>query len=116
MFVSAFVPLTFIAHPFEGCRHDAYFMDNLRAWSEITNQLYIWHYNTNFHHYLAPCPDFDELAADIPMYQRHGVVGIFLVFDGPNDPEIGYDGQNALKLFFDGNGNLKSLAPVFSGG
>ena len=67
-----------IAHPFEQCRHDAYFMNNLRAWSEITSQLYIWHYNTNFHHYLAPCPDFDELAADIPMYHRHGVVGIFL--------------------------------------
>ncbi|HTX38852.1 MAG TPA: DUF4838 domain-containing protein [Bryobacteraceae bacterium] len=67
-----------IAHPFEQCRHDAYFMNNLRAWSEITSQLYIWHYNTNFHHYLAPCPDFDELAADIPMYRRHGVVGIFL--------------------------------------
>ena len=67
-----------IAHPFEQCRHDAYFLNNLRAWSKITNQLYIWHYNTNFHHYLAPCPDFDELAADLPMYHRHGVVGIFL--------------------------------------
>ncbi len=25
-----------------------------------------------------PFPDFDELAADIPMYKRHGVVGLFM--------------------------------------
>ncbi|MCL5742738.1 MAG: DUF4838 domain-containing protein, partial [Acidobacteria bacterium] len=66
------------AHPYEQCPYNAYFMDNLRVWSKITNQLYIWHYNTNFRHYLQPFPDFDELAADIPMYQRHGVVGLFM--------------------------------------
>jgi hypothetical protein len=66
------------AHPYELCPRSAYFVKNLRAWSKITNQLYIWHYNTNFSHYLAPFPDFDELSADLPMYQRHGVVGVFL--------------------------------------
>jgi hypothetical protein len=66
------------AHPYEACTRSAYFMKNLRAWSEITNQLYIWHYNTNFTHYMSPFPDFDELAADIPMYRKHGVVGVFL--------------------------------------
>jgi hypothetical protein len=66
------------SHPYEKCPRSAYFMKNLRAWSRITNQLYIWHYNTNFAHYLLPFPDFDELAADIPMYHRHGVVGLFL--------------------------------------
>jgi hypothetical protein len=66
------------AHPYEKCERDAYFMKNLRAWAKITNQLYIWHYNTNFVHYLIPFPDFDELAADIPMYQRNGVVGLFM--------------------------------------
>ena len=53
-------------------------MNHLRAWSKITSQLYIWHYVTNFSHYLLPFPDFDELAADIPMYRKNGVVGIFL--------------------------------------
>jgi len=66
------------AHPYESCDRNAYFMARLKASSEITNQLYIWHYNTNFAHYLMPFPDFDELAADIPMYHRHGVVGLFL--------------------------------------
>lgn len=66
------------AHPYERCDRNAYFMRNLKAWSSITRQLYVWHYNTNFAHYLMPFPDFDELAADIPMYHRHGVVGLFL--------------------------------------
>lgn len=66
------------AHPYAECPHSAYFMRNLEAWSKITKQLYIWHYNTNFAHYLLPFPDFDELAADLPMYQAHGVVGLFM--------------------------------------
>ncbi len=66
------------AHPYEKCERNAYFIRNLKAWSAITNQLYVWHYNTNFAHYLMPFPDFDELAADIPMYHRHGVVGLFM--------------------------------------
>jgi hypothetical protein len=79
------------AHPYERCKDDAYFMKNLRAWSKITNQLYIWHYVTNFSHYLIPFPDFDELAADIPMYRQNGVVGIFL----EGDYAEGGGGENA---------------------
>ncbi|MEV6022155.1 hypothetical protein [Streptomyces sp. NPDC052036] len=35
-------------------------------------------------------------------------------FDEMDDPEIGHQGQNGLKLFVDEFNNLKSLAPVFS--
>jgi len=80
-----------VAHPFEQCPRSAYFLRNLKAWADITSQLYIWHYNTNFSHYLAPFPDFDELAADVPLYQRSGVVGIFL--EGSYAP--GGGGENA---------------------
>jgi hypothetical protein len=67
------------AHPYEKCRYDTYIMNHLRAWRKITDSaLYIWHYNTDFSHYLRPFPDFAELAADIPMYRRHGVVGLFM--------------------------------------
>ena len=79
------------AHAYEKCKDDAYFLNHLREWSEITNQLYIWHYVTNFAHYLLPFPDFDELAADIPMYSKHGVVGIYL----EGDYAEGGGGENA---------------------
>jgi len=79
------------AHAYENCKDDAYFLHHLRGWSAITNQLYIWHYVTNFSHYLLPFPDFDELAADIPMYRKNGVVGIFL----EGDYSEGGGGENA---------------------
>lgn len=79
------------SHPYESCPRSAYFLKNLHAWSKITNQLYIWHYNTNFSHYLVPFPDLDELAADIPMYRRYGVVGLFLEGAYPK----GGGGENA---------------------
>jgi len=79
------------AHAYETCKHDAYFMNHLRAWSKITNQLYVWHYVTNFAHYLLPFPDFDELAANIPMYEKNGVVGVFL----EGDFAEGGGGENA---------------------
>lgn len=66
------------AHAYEKCPYNALFVDLLKSWAKITNQLYIWHYNTNFSHYLLPFPDFDEFTADIPLYQRNGVVGVFL--------------------------------------
>jgi hypothetical protein len=69
------------AHSFAQCPRSAYFYKNLQAWSKITDQLYIWHYNTNFAHYVSPFPDFDELAADIPLYQRSGVKGLFMEGD-----------------------------------
>ena len=79
------------AHAYANCKDDAYFLHHLRGWSAITNQLYIWYYVTNFSHYLIPFPDFDELAADIPLYRKNGVVGIFL----EGDYAEGGGGENA---------------------
>ncbi|HUZ46590.1 MAG TPA: DUF4838 domain-containing protein [Terriglobia bacterium] len=80
------------AHPIESCPHSLHFMENLRGWSAITRQLYVWHYTTDFSHYLLPYPDFDELAADAGMYRRHGVVGIFF----EDDAEPGGGGQGSV--------------------
>ncbi|MCX6633596.1 MAG: DUF4838 domain-containing protein [Acidobacteria bacterium] len=79
------------AHPYEQCPYNRLFVDILKEWSKQTDRLYVWHYNTNFSHYLLPFPDFDELAADIPMYRRNGVVGLFL--EGAYAP--GGGGENA---------------------
>lgn len=67
-----------IVHPFEKCPNNAAFVDILKRWSRITDSLYIWHYCTNFGHYLQPNPNWDELFADIPMYKRSGAKGIFM--------------------------------------
>jgi len=72
------------AHPYEQCSRNRFFLDRLKGWSQLTDHLYVWHYFTNFWQYQLPYPNLDELAADIPMYRRHGVVGMFLQGDiGP---------------------------------
>ncbi|MCC6585431.1 MAG: DUF4838 domain-containing protein [Bryobacterales bacterium] len=66
------------AHPYELCPHDKYAVDFLKAWGRVTDKLYIWHYMTQFHQALEPYPNLDELTADLSMYQRNNVVGLFL--------------------------------------
>jgi hypothetical protein len=104
------------AHPYEQCPYNAYFMKNLRAWSKVTDRLYIWHYNTNFAHYLLPFPDFDELAADIAMYQRHGVVGLFLegaVSAGGGAENAELRSYVMAKLLWDPQANASRLVDEF---
>ncbi len=67
-----------VAHPFEKCERNAVFVDVLKRWTVITDNLYVWHYVVNFRCYQQPVPNLRELAADIPMYARHGVRGLFL--------------------------------------
>lgn len=67
------------SHPYE---HDDFpatraFVANLAAWGKITDTLYIWHYNTDFAHYLMPFPDFAEFPTDLRLYKKSGVKGIF---------------------------------------
>lgn len=67
------------AHPYEQCDapENKAFVENLANWAKITNNLYIWHYNTSFIHYLNPFPDFRQLADSAKLYKRTGVKGIF---------------------------------------
>jgi hypothetical protein len=65
------------AHPYDQCEKDARFVEILKGWAKLTDNLYIWHYNTNFANYLMPFPDFVELISSIRLYKQNGVVGIF---------------------------------------
>lgn len=64
-------------HGIDACDANKRVLENLSAWSQITHQLYVWHYSTNFANYLQPLPDLDEIAADIPLFKKYGVVGLF---------------------------------------
>ncbi len=65
------------AHPLDGCDRNKVPLANLKDWSRITNQLYIWHYCTDFASYLQPLPCIDEIVGDIRLFHESGVVGIF---------------------------------------
>lgn len=68
------------AHPLQHCvaPNDKAFLDHLDGWGKLTDQLYVWHYATDFQHYLLPFPDFRELGADLRLYKKSGVKGVFV--------------------------------------
>jgi hypothetical protein len=81
------------AHPYETCpsKSSVAFVERLARWSKVTDELYIWHYNIQFHHYLVPFPDFRQFPASIRLYRRSGVKGI--MFQGSHSSAGGSDGE-----------------------
>lgn len=65
------------SHPLDGCTENEQPFRNLRDWAKITNQIYVWHYTTNFANYLQPLPNLDEIARDVLLFKENGTVGFF---------------------------------------
>lgn len=82
------------AHPLENCREKmllkdeagtgATVVDDLQAWSRICQRLYVWDYVTNFANYVLPFPNLGVLAANLRLFARHHVKGVFA--QGANPP------------------------------
>ncbi len=53
------------------------FVRDLRDWSALSKQLFIWNYVANYGNYFIPHPNWDGLAADLRMYKEHGAIGVF---------------------------------------
>lgn len=97
------------AHPMDGCTENKKPYANLQAWGKITNQLYIWHYSTNFANYFQPLPDLDEIAGDIPIFKKNGVVGLF--YEGAYGP-LGGGEMAELKSYLMAKMMWNTSAPV----
>ena len=69
-------------HSIHECPANAHCRDDLAGWSRGAKHLFVWHYVTDFCHYLTPFPNLPPLADDINTYLEHGVKGIFLQADG----------------------------------
>lgn len=56
---------------------NAAFMRDLAAWSRLTDNLYIWDYETNFNHYLMPFANLLALQADFRILRDHGARHVY---------------------------------------
>lgn len=65
-------------HGFEQCGLGANLTTYLEEWSQQTQRIFIWHYATNFAHYIAPNQNLRGLASDIQYYAAHGVNGLMI--------------------------------------
>jgi len=72
-------------HGFMSCGLGADFAPNLKEWSRLTDRIFIWHYGTNFAHYIAPNQNLTGLARDLLYYGSHGVNGVMVQcnYQGP---------------------------------
>jgi hypothetical protein len=72
-------------HGFETCSLGSHHAEWIDRWRASTKRIFIWHYATNFAHYLAPNQNLDGLAKDLKFYAAHGVNGVMVQgqYQGP---------------------------------
>jgi hypothetical protein len=49
----------------------------IKAWAEISPQLFVWNYASNFRANMLPHPNWDGLAKDLRFFADHKVIGVF---------------------------------------
>ena len=51
--------------------------DEITGWGELTDNIYVWDYVTNYFNYLLPFPCFQSLQGNYQLLQECGVRGVF---------------------------------------
>lgn len=59
------------------CPRNIEFMADLRGWSAIADQVYVWTYVTDFRHYDLPFPNLRSLGPNLRLLADLGVRGVF---------------------------------------
>lgn len=67
------------------------FLKDLKDWSKLTNNLYIWDYMVNYRNYLAFFPNIRTMASNIETYKKYNVKGILMEGNFSNGTTPGYD-------------------------
>lgn len=53
------------------------FEEDIKKWSELCNNLFVWDYTTNYAHYLAPFANFDVLQDNMKFFAENNVIGLY---------------------------------------
>lgn len=59
------------------CKENDKFVEDIKKWSEICDNLFIWDYTTNYAHYLAPFANFDVMQANMQFFAENNVIGLY---------------------------------------
>jgi hypothetical protein len=84
------------------------------AWSAAHDRIYVWDYNVNFSHYLAPMPNIDVMAANIRFWAKNNAEGVMLQggYQGPAERDELKSWVTA-KLLWDPSRDEKALIADF---
>jgi len=64
------------SHDIKSCPRNQPFMEDLKGWSAIAENLYIWDYVVYFQHYLMPYPNIRVLQPNIQTFRNNNAIGI----------------------------------------
>ncbi|MBR6917854.1 MAG: DUF4838 domain-containing protein [Clostridia bacterium] len=56
---------------------NVYDLDCYNKWTELTNNIWIWYYATNFAYYIAPCPNVLNIYNDYKYLAETGTAGVY---------------------------------------
>ena len=66
------------AHPLTAdCEANKEFASDIKAWSGICKNLFIWDYTTDFLYYVNPFPNLRVLQKNVRFFIDHNVIGMF---------------------------------------
>ena len=105
-------------HGFEMCGLGANLTSYIDQWSKQTRRIFIWHYATNFAHYIAPNPNMAGLAKDIKYYGSHGVNGLMIQcnYQGPGGELAELRQYLSAQLMWDPSQNPMTIREEFCRG
>jgi hypothetical protein len=60
------------------CEKNVQFCQDMDEWGKLTDEIFIWNYNTNFSNYLLPCPNLRVIEPNIRYFLARGAKGVFM--------------------------------------
>ena len=104
-----------MAHPLDACEQNKSFLRDMDDWRRITQNIYVWDYTTDFHHYLMPFPNFDVLASNYQYFRRSHVRAILELgsWDAPWGEFSELKQWLVAKLLWNPRQDTDSLARLF---
>ena len=102
------------AYPFTPARK-CKVADLVKAWSAVCKRIYIWDYNTNFSHYLAPMPNMEVIADNIRFWIENNAEGIMTQgsYQSPGSERDEMRSWVIAKLMWDPSLDLDALVNDF---
>ncbi len=68
------------------CEKNKYFVEDTEGWAKICDRITVWHYVTNFKHYIGSYPNFGVIREHMNFYANNHVTGMY--------PQGNYQGKS----------------------
>ena len=97
------------------CEKNTRFCADMAEWNKLTDQIFIWNYNTNFSNYLLPFPNLRVIEPNIRYFVEKGAKGIFMQAAGNTTGAELSDLRNYImaNLLWDPNRSAQTLQDEF---